>query len=136
MNIDDLTYGQLKEIASMFNGIGAKSKIEAAGSDIFKSCVGKYVIVRSRNEGINAGYLEAADSTGCVLTNARRIYRVISKDKKLSWYEGVSVSGLGGQSKISGKTKKKIICEDYSLTICTEVARLSIEEFEANETTC
>lgn len=142
MNIDDLTYGELKKIAALFNnsgeqfGKGSGLDDVFGKSSIFDSAIGKYVIIRSRNEGVNAGYLEAADHTGCVLTHARRIHRVISKDKSLSRYEGVSVSGLGDKSKISGKVEKKIITEDYSVTVCTETARQSIEEFKANETTC
>ena len=103
---------------------------------LYDTVIGKYVIVRSRNEGLNAGYLEQADHTGCVLKNAQRLYCPISKDKSLSWYEGVAVSGLASESKISGATEKKVIVEDYSITLCSEVARQSIEGFTPNETAC
>ena len=44
MNINDLTIGQAKELTDFFN----KPKNE---SSLLSSVIGKYVIVRSRNEG-------------------------------------------------------------------------------------
>ena len=63
--------------------------------------IGKAVIVRSRNEGINAGIVILADATGVVLQKCRRIWYHKPKDTKLAWYEGVSVSGLSPNSKVS-----------------------------------
>ena len=101
---------------------------------IHEEFIGKYVIVRTRNEGINAGFLHKADETGVLIKDARRIYYHEPKDKSLSWYEGVAISGLGSSSRISNKTTK-IIIEDYSLTLCTPEAQLSIEEFKTNAQT-
>ena len=123
MNIDDLTYGELKQIANLFN----KSE-----SSLLSDVIGKYVIVRSRNEGVNAGVVKAADETGIILADARRIWYHKPKDKKLSWYEGVAMSGLSDDSKISGVVTEKIICEDYSITVCSAAAELSIRELKAN----
>ena len=107
-----------------------------SSSSLYDGVIGKYVIVRSRNEGLNSGYLEKADHTGCVLRNAQRLYRPISKDKSLSWYEGVAKTGLASESKISGTVDSKVIVEEYSITICSESAKKSIEGFAPNETTC
>ena len=119
-----MTYGDLKKIASLFN------KTEC--SNLLNDIVGKYVIVRSRNEGINAGVVKAADETGIILTEARRIWYHKPKDKSLSWYEGVAESGLSSNSKISGEVGEKIIVEDYSITVCTSVAESSIRELKTN----
>lgn len=78
--------------------------------------IGKPVIVRSRNEGINVGIIELADDTGVVLKNARRLYYHRPKDKSLSWYEGVAMSGISNDSKVSGTVDRKVIIEDYSMT--------------------
>jgi hypothetical protein len=94
--------------------------------------IGEYVICRSRNEGINAGYLVDADETGCVLSEARRLWSH-EPQKNASWYEGVALYGLSENSKISVKAPEKTIIEDYSLTLCTPEAKKSIEEFEAHE---
>lgn len=39
-----------------------------------------YVICRTRNEGINAGYVKDLDSTGVILEDARRLYYHKPKD--------------------------------------------------------
>ena len=94
--------------------------------------IGKAVIVRSRNEGINAGIVVVADETGVELKQCRRIWYHKPKDKKLSWYEGVAVSGLEETSKVSGTVSSKVIIEDYSMTLCTEKAYKSIMEIKPN----
>ena len=124
MNIDDMKLGDLKRIAAMFGGGG--------GESLANSAAGKYVIVRSRNEGINAGYVERADDTGVILKNARRLWHHRPKAVSESWYEGVANHGIDPSSKISGAVEAKIIIEDYSMTICTEDARQSIESAVAN----
>lgn len=102
------------------------------GDSLAKSMVGQFVIVRTRNEGINAGTVEAADETGVILADCRRIYYHRPKDKTLSWYEGVAVSGLSDDSKVSGTAARKVIIEDYSLTECSEVAKASIMGMKPN----
>ena len=129
INLDDLTLGQLKQIQAL------GGNVTECKPGLASSMIGKFVIVRSRNEGVNAGFLVAADESGCVLKNAKRLYRPISKNRSLSWYEGVAVSGLGTKSMVSGEVEEKVIIEDYSLTICTETAKESIMGFKANETT-
>ena len=94
--------------------------------------IGKKVIVRSRNEGINAGIVVLADETGVELKSCRRIWYHKPLDKTLSWYEGVAVSGLSSDSKVSGTVDKKIIIEDYSMTICNEKSFKSIMEKTPN----
>jgi len=128
MDINDLTIGQAKELSSMFGG---QSQLVSAG--ILIDAIGKYVIVRSRNEGINAGILKAADDTGCVLSDAKRVWYHKPKDSKTSWYEGVAKSGLDDSSKISCSVSEKYIIEDYSITVCTDEARESICGMKSHE---
>lgn len=104
----------------------------AEGDTIANSMRGEFVIVRSRNEGINAGTVEAADDTGIVLSGCRRIYYHRPQNRALSWYEGVAVSGLDDSSKVSGTVARKVIMEDYSITLCTDVAKSSILEHPPN----
>ena len=113
INLDDLTLGQLKEIQSL----GDQTKT----SSLLQKNVGKYVICRTRNEGINCGVVKEIDESGVVLSEARRIYYHKPKDSSVSWYEGVAETGLSSDSKISCKTTK-VIVENYSLTYCTEEA--------------
>ena len=120
INIDDLTIGQLRQLPTLGN-----CSVEP---DMLARYVGKYVIVRSRNEGINAGVVHAIDSTCVILKNARRIWWHKPKAKGQSWYEGVSLSGLSDDSKVSPAVAEKAIIEDYSITVCSVVSRESIEE--------
>ena len=54
IDINELTIGQAREIAASFSGNEQKK------STIYDHLIGKYVIVRSRNEGINAGTVAAS----------------------------------------------------------------------------
>ncbi len=127
MNINELNIGQAKEIAAMFAG-----QTNEKNNGVSTSMVGKYVIVRSRNEGLNAGYVEAADNTGVILKDAKRLWYHKPAVKTESWYEGVANHGLSKDSKVSGAVVRKVIIEDYSMTECTEIARQSIESAAAN----
>jgi len=99
----------------------------APPSGVAGTMIGKYAIIRSRNEGINAGTIIAADGTGVVLKDARRLWHHRPADKSESWYEGVAKTGLSPESKVSGTVSLKAIIEDYSITLCTDKARASIE---------
>ena len=124
INLDDLTLGQIKQL----NNLNYQQS-----TSVTQSMIGKYVIIRSRNEGINAGVVEAADETGVVLTEARRIWYHRPLDTKMSWYEGVAISGLANSSKLSPTVERKAIIEDYSIIQCTEIAEKSIREYVSNE---
>lgn len=123
INLDNLTLGQMKQILAF----GANLT-----GNIANHLIGKYVIVRSRNEGINAGVVKAADSSGVILTEARRIWYHKPKDTAQSWYEGVANTGLSSDSKISAAVTEKVIIEDYSITLCTSEAEESIRGHKAN----
>ena len=94
--------------------------------------IGKKVIVRSSNEGINAGIVVLADETGIELKECRRIYYHRPKDRNLSWYEGVAVSGISDDSIVSGTVGRKVIIEKYSMTLCSDEAYKSIMEAKPN----
>lgn len=127
MNIDELTIGEAKKLAAMLNGNISSPALNALGANF----VGKYVIVRSRNEGINAGKLLEMDNTGVILEDARRLYYHKPANKELSWYEGVALEGLSKDSKV-GAEVTKIIIENYSITVCTKDAEKSIRGAKTN----
>jgi len=130
MSINDLTIGDIKELKALFGGGVCYSP---KSSNILSSAIGKYVIVRSRNEGINAGVLKLADETGCVLSDARRIWYHKPKNSNTAWYEGVADNGLHSDSKISCEVEEKYIIEDYSITVCTKESEKSIREKASHE---
>lgn len=94
--------------------------------------VGKYVICRTRNEGVNAGEVVALDHTGVVIKNARRLWHHAPSNKGVSWYEGVAEFGLSEGSKVSTPSYK-ILSEDYSLTLCSKAAQKSIIDHETHK---
>lgn len=123
MNLNELTLGQIKELQSLFNS-GVTSTNKPAISD---HMIGKYVIVRTRNDGVNCGYLVAADETGVVIKDARRIWYHKPKDNKQCWYEGVANTGVSDDSKLSASVAEKIIIEDYCLTLCSDEGANSLK---------
>lgn len=105
MMIDDVKYIRADSVKC--------EVVEFTGEETLASrMIGKKVLVRSYNEGINAGVVVLADETGVELKDARRIYYHRPKDKSLSWYEGVAVSGLSDSSKVSGTVEKKSLSKD------------------------
>lgn len=125
MKIDDVEYVRKDSVKN--------EVVEFTGDETVASrAIGEKVIVRSRNEGVNAGIVVLADETGVELKSCRRIWYHKPKDKSLSWYEGVAETGLDSSSKVSGTVSQKIIIEDYSMTKCTEDAFKSIMEITPN----
>ena len=121
----DTALSEYLELSEIF-GRDAVLPNSSSGESLTNNAIGKYVIIRSRNEGINAGVLVMADNTGVVLDEARRLWYHKPAVKSESWYEGVANHGLGDGTKISGTVGRKIIIEDYSITVCTDKAKTSI----------
>ena len=65
MNIDDLTVGELKQIAAMVGGAqGSKSPL-----------LGQHVVVRTFSAGVHIGILAAKDGENVLLKDARRLWK-------------------------------------------------------------
>lgn len=118
------TYKQLSELFGENTNLPSADKSTGVAS----AAIGQYVLVRSRNEGVNAGTVVQADETGVVLENACRLWYHKPAVKSESWYEGVANHGISEDSKRSGTVSRKIIIENYSMTVCTSAAQKSIEE--------
>lgn len=98
--------------------------------DLYEFYRGKFVLVRSRNEMVNAGIVVLMDESGIVLKNAIRLWFYRPADQSVSWYEGVANVGLHPDSKVAPAVAMKVIVEDYAVVLCTEEARFSIEGFK------
>jgi len=122
MNKEDLI---LKLIGMLCSG-DDRSPVASDSSVLGSSVVGNFVVCRSRNEGINAGIVVELDDTGVILKDVRRIWYHKPKDVNTSWYEGVAVSGISDDSKVSCTVECKVIVEDYSLVLCSDEAKQSI----------
>lgn len=92
MNIDNLTFGELKQIAAMFN---FSEKMEGLNDQI-----GTYVIIRTYSAGVWFGKLEKKSGNEVYLSEARRMYK---------WLCAKSIS-LSGVAKYGIKQKESKIC--------------------------
>lgn len=86
MNIDNLTFGELKQIAAMFGQTQQQPH----------PMVGKYVILRCYSAGVHAGELVSQTGDQAVLRNSRRLWSWKAKS-------GVALSGLSQHGLESGK---------------------------------
>ena len=90
MNINDLTIGQAKELASM---LGASSS--AAPAHPF---VGKYVIARCYSAGVHAGEVVSVDGENVILKDSRRLWSWKAADGRA--LSGVAQHGITSESKL------------------------------------
>lgn len=88
MNIDSLTYGELKQIAAMFQA--------AQQPQTTHPFVGRYVICRCYAAGVHAGELVSQSGDQVVLRNSRRLWSWTAK-------EGVALSGVAQHGIKAGK---------------------------------
>ncbi len=120
MNIDDLTYGELKKIAGLFNATSSNescSKIE--------NFVGEKVIIRTYTAGVFYGELSEKSGSEVILKNARRLYYWKTTDKGISLSE-VANSGLHDDSKVCAPVSS-IWLQAIEIIPCTKSAIKSIE---------
>ncbi|WP_332116034.1 DUF6948 domain-containing protein [Azorhizobium caulinodans] len=68
MDIDNLTIGQAKQLAAMFGAVSASTLPSRIAGD------GRPVIVRSRDAGVQFGYLDGYDGSTVYLKNARQMW--------------------------------------------------------------
>lgn len=84
MDIDELTIGQAKEIATMFGGMRTENVKESKGLDDF---LGMDVIIRTYAAGVWFGGLAKKAGNEVILHSARRMWKWKCK-------EGISLSEL------------------------------------------
>ena len=119
INIDDLTLGQLKQIAAMAGMPAAPAEKHPL--------VGRYVICRCYAAGVHAGTLVSQTGDQAVLANSRRLW---------SWTanSGVALSGLSQSGLKTGKVDTllpTIALTGVIETIpCTAKAEETIHGFE------
>lgn len=117
MNIDDLTIGDAKRLAAMIGGGAGPSVPSGAGN-------GRPVIVRSRDAGVQFGYLDRYEGTTVHLRNARQMW---------SWTaaEGGTLLDCATHGVKAGKfsttTSAVIVIGACAIIDCTDKAVKSLE---------
>ena len=120
MNIDNLTFGELKQIAAMFSG---QSQPQQSAS--LNAMIGKKCIIRTYSAGVWFGTVSEKSGNEVIVTNARRMWR---------WHaaESISLSAVAlhgikeNQSKIA-EAVNSVWLEAIEIMPCTEKAISSIE---------
>jgi hypothetical protein len=118
MNIDNMTYGELKKIAELFAGVKPASNI--IQGDL------RPVIVRARDAGVHYGKLISYEGRIVHLQDSRRLW---SWSAKL----GIALSGVAthgvnaSKSKIDVLVSKIVILDACEIIDCTEEAAINIE---------
>jgi hypothetical protein len=127
MNIDELTIGEAKQLASLF---GQTNNTSSAGS--LNKMVGKKVIIRTYSAGVHFGELVEKEGKEVILKNARRLWYWKTTDKGISLNE-VANSGVAKDSKVTAPVDL-IWLEAVEIIPCTKEAIKNIEgqnEFKA-----
>ena len=113
----EITQEQLSILLSFLQGGPAKSQDS--------SMVGKYVVVRCRDAGVHAGWLESYEGRECVLKEARRLW-YWKPANGAAFLSGVAVDGLDTSSKVGKPVPRIVLTENCEITQCTDAARASI----------
>ncbi len=120
MNIDNLTFGELKQIAAMFSGAQAPSAQ-------VNPMIGQYCIARCYSAGVHAGEVVSVDGENVVLKNSRRLWSWKAKD-------GVALSGVAQSGLTADKSKVDMMNPTIYLTgvceliPCSDQAKESIND--------
>jgi len=117
MDLHDVTIGQARQLAQMFNANNAAPAID-------NGMIGKYVIVRCRDAGVHAGILEAYNGRQCLLKEARRLW-YFKPANGAAFLSGVATEGLHSDSKV-GAPIAVHLTENCEIILCSEKAASSI----------
>ncbi len=124
MNIDQMTYGELKQIASLF----AATSAPAMQNPQAHPFVGKYVIARCYAAGVHAGTVVSVNGENVILKDSRRLWSWKAKD-------GVALSGVA-QTGVQSGCKIDVVNPEIYLTgvceliPCSATAQESIHGFK------
>lgn len=123
-DIDNLTLGQLKQIAALVNSQIAQPPASTKPHPF----VGKYVIARCYAAGVHAGTVVDVDGENVILADSRRLWSWKAKD-------GVALSGVA-QTGVQSGCKIDVVNPEIALTgvceliPCSEAAKESIDGFK------
>ena len=115
MNIDNLTIGEAKQIAAIFNVTQPQSTPSPM--------IGRKCVIRTYSAGVHFGTVSAHEGTLVVLTDARRIHYW----EKAFTLSAVAMCGVGGGSRISCVVPEILLTEAVELIPISEKAIKNLE---------
>lgn len=113
-NIDNMTYGELKQIAALFG-----SQTPAVQANQQHPMVGKYCIARCYAAGVHAGEVVSVDGENVILKNSHRLWSWKAKD-------GVALSGVAQHGVDRSKCKIDALNSVIYLTGVCELIPCSV----------
>ena len=117
MNIDNLTYGELKQIASLFNA--------TTETKTLNGMIGKKCIVRTYSAGVWFGEVSEKSGKEVIIKNARRLWKWFAKESiSLS---AVAIHGIDHDKSKVNEAVSFVWLEAIELIPATEKAIISIE---------
>ena len=117
MSIDNLTYGELKQIAALFAG-----QVQSKPSN---PVIGQYCIARCYSAGVHAGEVVSVDGENVILKNSRRLWKWKASDGIA--LSGVAQHGIGAsECKIDSENPLIYLTGVCELIPCTKKAMESI----------
>jgi hypothetical protein len=120
MNIDSMTYGELKQIAAMFGAVQPQKTSSRVEGD------GRAVIVRARDAGVHYGKLVAYDGRTVWLKESRRMWSWTAKSGIA--LNGCATNGIdASKSKIDVPVASIAILDACEIIDCSPDASKSIE---------
>ena len=110
MNIENLTFGEMKKIAEIFNGIGKSQNQEAT----FTPHIGKRCIVRTYASGVFCAEVVAQSGRMVELKNCRRLW---------SWKaaDGISLSAVAVNGVDPSKCRFPVATESQTVLDALEI---------------
>lgn len=124
MNINELKYGQIKELMKEFNG-------DKVSKSTLKQQIGEKVIIRTYSAGVWFGELEEKEGNEVYLKKARRMWRWWAK-------ESISLSGVAKHGIKEDKSQiapavDRVWLEAIEILSLTQTAIESIESVKNAE---
>lgn len=120
-NLDNLTYGELKQIASMFGANPIETKPISSNGD------GRSVIVRSRDAGVLFGDFAGNDGSTVHLKNARQLWQWFAA-KGITLIDVATHGVNADKCKFSPSQATITIFNACALIDCTDDAAASIRK--------
>lgn len=120
MNIDNMTFGELKQIAALFS-----QQPKPTAEHPF---IGKYVIARCYSAGVHSGFLKSVDGETCVLADSRRLWSWKAKDGIA--LSGVAQTGVKEGCKIDVANPEIYLTGVCELIPCSDSAKESISGYK------
>lgn len=117
MNLDELTIGQAKQLANLFNS----SKNQDGINDFL---VGEYVIIRTYSAGVWFGKLDKKVGNEVILKDARRMW--YWKAKQTISLSGVAKYGIDDDESKIVEAIESVWLEAIEIIQCTKIAIESI----------